>query len=47
MGLGLYITHSIIKQHNGYIFQFGIDVGITIEIYIPASENQSINCNNK
>jgi len=43
MGLGLTITHSIIKRHNGHInISSKVDVGTTIEIYLPASENQSI-----
>ena len=44
MGLGLTITHSIIKRHNGHLnVRSKVDVGTTFEIYLPASENQSIN----
>ena len=44
MGLGLTITHSIIKRHNGYLnVRSKVDVGTTFDIYLPASENQSIN----
>ena len=44
MGLGLTITHSIIKRHNGHInLRSKTDVGTTIEIYLPASENEFIN----
>ena len=43
MGLGLSITHSIIKRHNGHLnFRSKVDVGTTVEIYLPATENQSI-----
>ena len=42
MGLGLTITHSIIKRHNGYLnISSKVGVGTTIKIYLPASENQS------
>ena len=44
MGLGLTITHSIIKRHNGHLIVTSkVDVGTTIEIYLPASESYSIN----
>lgn len=44
MGLGLTITHSIIKRHKGHLnVRSKVDVGTTFEIYLPASENQSIN----
>jgi signal transduction histidine kinase len=42
MGLGLTITHSIIKRHNGHLKIISkVGVGTTIKIYLPASENQS------
>ncbi len=44
MGLGLTITHSIIKRHKGHLnVRSKVDVGTTFEVYLPASENQSIN----
>jgi len=44
MGLGLTITHSIIKRHNGHLnISSKVGVGTTIKIYLPASENQSFN----
>jgi len=43
MGLGLTITHSIIKRHNGHLnISSKVGVGTTIKIYLPASENESI-----
>ena len=44
VGLGLTITHSIIKRHNGHLnITSKVGVGTTIEIYLPASDNQSTN----
>ena len=44
VGLGLTIAHSIITRHNGHInVRSKVNVGTTIVIYLPASENQSIN----
>ena len=40
-GLGLAITYSIIKKHNGYIkAESQVGVGTTFHIYLPASEKE-------
>jgi PAS domain S-box-containing protein len=43
IGLGLPITYSIIKNHDGYITVKSLkDVGTTFYIYLPASKNKSL-----
>lgn len=40
MGMGLAITHSIIKKHNGFIRVTSLlDKGTNVYIYLPASED--------
>jgi nitrogen-specific signal transduction histidine kinase/ActR/RegA family two-component response regulator len=40
-GLGLAVTHSIIKNHHGYIFaESEVGVGTIFSVYLPASQNK-------
>lgn len=42
-GLGLAVTYSIIKNHNGYIsVQSEIGIGTTFSVYLPASKEQPL-----
>ncbi len=45
-GLGLSTTHSIIKQHGGYIsVESQINIGTTFHIYLPSSTESAIQLN--
>ncbi len=47
-GLGLAVTFSIIKRHNGYIkVQSKVGEGTTFYVYLPASEKQKSEKSNK